>query len=86
MNDSGFGVTQQAKLRKAKHSTVSGPPHKRSGPEHDLTGWRDDIPPRVALFQDIRHRLNSLPFSDGKKMTRYPEERVVQWVLHRLSI
>lgn len=71
---------------KAKRSTVSGLPHKRSGPEHDLTSWLDDIPPRFALFRDIRHGLNSLPFSDGKKTQRYPGERVVQCVLHRPSL
>lgn len=86
MNDSGWGVTQQAQLRKAKRSTVSGLPHKRSGPEHDLTGWLDHIPPRFAFFRDMRHGFNSLPFSDGKKKKRCPGERVVQCVLHRPSL
>lgn len=80
VNDSSWGLTQQAKLRKAKRSTLSGLPHKRSGPEHDLTGWLDHIPPRFAFFRDIRQ------FSDGKKKQRYPEERAVQCVLHRLSL
>lgn len=86
MNDSGWGLTQQAKLRKAKRSTLSGLPHKRSGPEHDLTGWLDHISARFAFFRDIRHAFNSLPFSDGKKKQRYPGERAVQCVLHRLSL
>lgn len=66
MNDSGSGVTQQL-LPKPSASTVTGLLHKRSGPEHDLTGWLDDIPPRLAFRRDRRHGFNSLPFSDGKK-------------------
>lgn len=52
VNDSGSGVTQRAKLRQAKRSTDSGLLHKRSGPEHDLTGWLDNIPLRFAFFWD----------------------------------
>lgn len=66
-------------------------PQERSGSEHDLTGWLDDIPTSPGLClplknSDIRHSFNCLPFSfytTNKKKKKSWEEKI-HWVVKSL--